>query len=678
MPSTPSLESDQQKRLVRRRWHYALIVLVATVLNLVRLIEAKPLQSANDRSRWTTVWSLVERGTYQIDEIRQRPGWDTIDLVKHEGHFYSSKPPLLSTLVAGLYWGGKHTLRWTLDDHLLPTTRLLLAVVNLLPMTIALVLLALLIDRSATSDFTRHFLVIAAATATLLQPFLVVLNNHTPGAWGCVFALYPLVQILIEKRDRGWLFAMAGFWAAWTCCVELPAALFGAAVFFLLAQKDWRRTRYWFVPAAIVPLAAFFFTNYVATGGWKPFYLFYGTDKYVFFDDGVPSYWMFPRGIDRAKDSTLTYLLHCTIGHHGVWSLTPIYLLTLGSWLSLRTWKTSSLRVIHALGLLMTVALFCFFLTKTDNYNYGGVSVALRWLLWLTPFWLLAIVPVLDDWRPAFWGRTLCALLLAVSVFSAWYPLGGPWRQPWLFDLMTLAGWIDYSDPVRDESPPFHAWIRQLPPTDSADALPDYWIEFEGVDADGTLRRLRLADAGGETVDGRDVRRVAVTRSSVSINGPELSTDEQTMAIDVGRFAEGLPVEELVVWPPAMSDKDRSAVVRFLRGLPEPRPYAVGRIRYLDSPLREEKFRCRHAASRVLYDAAGPADANAPAGPTIHRRDQWMTDDVPFGVLMFEASIQDARTPGTLTRQRMRAVRAGRVRPFDPARLRQALSPQPL
>src|SRR5689334_17171546 len=38
-----------------------------------------PLLSANDRSRWCMVWSLAERGTFQIDEILNTPGWYSID-----------------------------------------------------------------------------------------------------------------------------------------------------------------------------------------------------------------------------------------------------------------------------------------------------------------------------------------------------------------------------------------------------------------------------------------------------------------------------------------------------------------------------------------------------------------------------------------------------------------------
>ena len=81
-----------------------LIIAVAVALHAAALLNAKPLQSANDRSRWCTVWSLVERGTFQIDEIRHQPGWDSIDILRDEGHFYSTKPPLLTVIVAGVTW----------------------------------------------------------------------------------------------------------------------------------------------------------------------------------------------------------------------------------------------------------------------------------------------------------------------------------------------------------------------------------------------------------------------------------------------------------------------------------------------------------------------------------------------------------------------------------------------
>lgn len=653
-PSRPS--EGVTNRKVRRKWHYGMIIVLATTLNFARLMQAEPLRSANDRSRWCTVWSLVERGTYQIDEIRQRPGWDSIDIVKHEGHFYSTKPPLFPTMVAGLYWAVKHTLGWSLDAHLLTTTRILLTLINIIPMAIALWMVARVIDRFATNDFTRYLLVLTAATATLLQPFLVVLNNHTPGAICCAFALYAAIQILIEERQHPRFFVAAGFFAAYTCCVELPAAAFGASIFVLLVRTDLRKTLCWFVPAALVPLIGFFVTNYLATGGWKPFYLYYGTEKYLFVDDGVPSYWWTPQGIDQAKDGFGTYLLHCIVGHHGLLSLTPMYVLTLFGWALTIKGKPLLLRLVHLWGLSLTLLVFGFFMTKTENYNYGGVSVALRWMLWLSPFWLLAMIPALDQWQPGRAGAFACLALFAVSVFSAWHPFNTPWQQPWLFQWMTRVGWIDYSSPPPPEMAQFHTWIHQLPTTSSETGDEQYYIEFEGLDANGHVIRLRLTDQGQQTIEDRPVRTIAVSQQSFSTG------TEWQLPLDVQAFHEGRDAEDIVVWAELSDGPSREQVLTFLRGVPEPRVYRPGRLRYLDSTLRNEKFQCRHVATRVLHEPPGSESV-------IVRRDVWLTNDVPFGVLMFETTVSEAETNAILTRQRMRAVRAGYIKPFDKDRL---------
>lgn len=633
-------------------------VLIAVWLAVVcaRLLHAEPLQSANDRSRWCTVWSLVEEATYQIDTIQRRAGWDTIDKVRHEGHFYSSKPPVLSTLVAGLYWLEKRTFGWDLDDDVAATSRVLLLVVNVLPMAVALALFGRLVAGMSISPFAFTFVMAAACFGTLLSPFLTSLNNHTPGAISVLFSLWAMGTILLSGSRSGWLFAMAGFWAACAACMELPAAAFGVASFVLLLLIDRRRTLLWFVPAALLPLGAFFYTNYLATGGWKPFYSYYGSEKYEYIHNGIPSYWMNPRGIDQAKDSPVVYFLHCTIGHHGVLSLSPVFLLTLCSWVTPQNWRRSPLWPLHAMGLGLTLVVFAFFMTRTENYNYGGVSVALRWMLWLVPFWLLAIVPLLEAWQPGRWGRGLCLVLLCASTFSAWYPLNGPWKQPWLFNLMSEAGWIDYSDPAPAKLPPFHTWIRSVPDTDDAAPLADYWIEFSGLDGDGQLVRLRLADAGGGQFDGRRGRSIAVTQT------PETGEPiERRLSIDRAALAASAPVDEILLWRDGQpSAEDRAWAEEFLRGLPSARPYAPGKLRYINSPLRTEAFQTRHAASRVL---ATPRDHPR---PTIYRRDVWASDDVPFGVLEFRIMIHDARSGELVRQSTMRAVAAGRVEEFDP------------
>ena len=121
---------------------------------------------------------------------------------------------------------------------------------------------------------------------------------------------------------------------AWTTANELPAASFAAIAFGLAWRQSTRKTLTLFLPAAAVPIIALVVTNIIATGSWKPFYADYGTDKYRFVIDGVPSYWMEPHGVDRNLDSPWMYFIHCTIGHHGLFSLTPVAILALAGWLT--------------------------------------------------------------------------------------------------------------------------------------------------------------------------------------------------------------------------------------------------------------------------------------------------------------------------------------------------------
>jgi hypothetical protein len=640
-------------------WFSLLMVLASMSVITARLLDAPPLQSANDRSRWATVWSLGERGTYQIDEIRRKPGWDTIDKVLHEGHFYSTKPPLLPRLVTELYRWIRWGTGWTLTDQTEEVTRLILFLINVIPFGIALWVFSKLILRYCSDRFGQLFLITSACWGTLLLPFLTVFNNHTIATTCFIFTLALLLSVTAEERRHGWRFALCGLLAAFGVCNELPAAVFGLAVFFLLLRSDFKRTVLWFVPAALVPLIGFFVTNYHATGGWKPFYMYYGTEKYEFVHQGIPSYWADPQGIDRAIDPPLTYLFHCTLGHHGILSLTPIFLLTLAGWLLPGQWWRSKLREVILLGIGLTAVVLGFYLSKTENYNYGGVSVALRWTLWLVPFWLLAMIPVFNrlrvtgstpDGEPTelSWTRQLgertvrgsVMLLLCVSIFSAWYPRNAPWTQPWLFRLMERAEWIDYSDPRPQFDRKHFTWIGAIPDgTGETGTRPR--MRFESVDAEGRIEAIELADVGPHP------NREGVRVLSVSRTRPSDASRERSFLIDVERFRSGASVEEFLldVPPFTVSEEDR----RFFQGVPEPTQYFSSRIRYVRTPLRKDAFRC-HVG--YTYFTQKREDGRV----LRFVRDVWYCEELPFGLLQWEDRVIDARTNTVLSRRFWKAT----------------------
>jgi hypothetical protein len=92
--------------------------------------------------------------------------------------------------------------------------------------------------------------------------------------------------------------------------------------------------------------------------------------------------------------------------------------------------------------LVISLVLLGFYLVKSNNY--GGMTSCLRWLLWLAPLWLIAMLPLADEVGKRPWSRRFAYLGLGIAVFSATYSAWNPWRHPWLYDLLEKLGIVRY------------------------------------------------------------------------------------------------------------------------------------------------------------------------------------------------------------------------------------------
>jgi hypothetical protein len=449
-----------------------------------------PLLGSNDRSRWCTIRALVDEGTYIIghrDPAKATPqnrygdngivfedGWTSVDKVLRPGppdepqEFFSSKPPLLPTLLAGEYWLLKHAFGWSLVGDA-PTrwwvVRVVLLTVNVLPLAIYLILLERLVGWLGTSDWGRLFVVMTACFGTFVTSFTGTLNNHVIATCSVIFALAPALRAAFgtPEQDRGWRYALAGFFAAFAACNELPAASFGALLLLLLFIHAPRKTLAFSIPMALIPVAAFFICNYQAIGQLKPAYGELGGPWYEYpgsnFNPQAPP--ELHRGVDfaREKETYATYVFHFFLGHHGLFSLTPVWLLALAGiavGLSSRRADKMSIadapagnsrsrhgnaqRAIAAMTLLVSVVVIAFYLSPLAPRNYSGWTLGLRWLMWLTPLWLLSLVPVVDWLAKSRVGRAFACLLLAISTISAVLPAGSPWHHPWIYTVLEQEG----------------------------------------------------------------------------------------------------------------------------------------------------------------------------------------------------------------------------------------------
>jgi hypothetical protein len=203
-----------------------------------------------------------------------------------------------------------------------------------------------------------------------------------------------------------------------------------------------------FILAAALPLVAQAALNYAAIGDWKPAYEKLDGPWYRYEGSHWEKQGPDTRGIDSAgfKELRSVYALHLLIGHHGVFSLTPIFILAVAGMAgsAARTARGARWRQVMLMTLAVSAVVTVFFAWWVGTANYGGWTSGPRWFFWLTPLWLLAMLPAVERLGQHCWGRLLTYVLLGVSVFSAAYPAINPWRHPWLYQLLEYLGFVRY------------------------------------------------------------------------------------------------------------------------------------------------------------------------------------------------------------------------------------------
>jgi hypothetical protein len=239
--------------------------------------------------------------------------------------------------------------------------------------------------------------------------------------------------------------------AAFTAANELPALALFAAIGAGLLWRFPRLTLAAFTPAALLVVAAFFATNYVAHDSLRPPYMHRSeTDpddnwyEYTYVRDGRErqSYWMDPSGIDRGEPSRAWYTMNVLVGHHGIFSLTSVWLLSVAGlvgWLFSRDNERRDLALL--IGSVSVVCLVFYLMRPQVDRNYGGMTSGFRWMYSFAPLWLVVMLPAADWLSRRRWARGLGLVLLAWSVMSVSYPTWNPWTHPWLTNLFLYLGW---------------------------------------------------------------------------------------------------------------------------------------------------------------------------------------------------------------------------------------------
>jgi hypothetical protein len=406
------------------------MILAAMIIGFAVLTRTKLEHCVNDGSRWNTVFYLVEYGTYEYlpdwgdikgvpqkgvadpdehiarhnansspeDKARIRglirpfgsrhyrhvwdiPPFSTVDMisVKDENgqdHFYSSKPPLLSTCVAGVVMGLEKIVSpimampsvheyltgsrpevrpaaatqpagtqpfqtpspgsFTFREHPMFYMRAAVLLVQLVPFLIMIWVIRQRVIEQTDSPFMQNFCVGAAAVATYLTSYAAPLNNHIVAAYCALFALHATLRVWYDGRREWYWFVIAGLFGGLCHGLELPATLLTVAILAALLWKAPRRALLICLPAMLIPIAASLYTTYLVTGSVEPIPARFNEPGGPFFYKG--SYWHTENNpyytpneasIDFLREPKQMYMYHLVVGHHGFFSLTPLFILSL-------------------------------------------------------------------------------------------------------------------------------------------------------------------------------------------------------------------------------------------------------------------------------------------------------------------------------------------------------------
>jgi hypothetical protein len=417
-----------------RKYLALLIVTAATAMAAGVTLKMPTQIGANDISRWCTVWSLLERGTYAIDDCPWQsktqdkvqkpdkladPGANADRLTRFEyaiapkrwkegtpvEHYYSSKPPLLPTTMAALLYPVRKLTGVPLDQ-VLKQERSERWVQKEVPGSPGKTEPKLEkppepVEWPVHVFYLKPLLMLLNVVPLWLSLVLYgrLLDRHAANDWAWFFSFFAaafgsLLFAFAATLNNHTVAAAGAFFAIYALVRiwddgERSAWYFAVAGFFgaLCACNE--------IPAVVfgillfamllarfpkrtlivfVPAAAIPCIAFLVTQ-----YLAFGKFRPVYEEFGTKSYnyygsyWNTPLEMDYLNirpEPYPVYLFHMTFGHHGVFALTPVFLFSVYGALRLVFGNGKTLRALAILTLVLLVTLIGFYIAYPSAMHY--------------------------------------------------------------------------------------------------------------------------------------------------------------------------------------------------------------------------------------------------------------------------------------------------------------------
>ena len=389
------------------------------------------------QSRLGTIESLVERGTYRLDDSTFI---HTIDKIYKDGHYYSHQPPLLSTLEAPVYWvlhlsGARFHNR----GRMLLTYSFTLLTSGV-AVAATVVVIAGILELASGGALLNSALPIWLVLGTWLLPYGLVANNHVVS--GCLLAMLSWLLLESEWRaaTRRGALAIGGVLGLLSAIEVLPLVSFlPVTVIYLMSRRRFDASGWaLFALGLTAPLLAHALINFQITGDVIP--AGFHTELFTFEGTGFDAGSLTGSLKHHSLRDVSMYAWRSLFAGKGFFIFAPLCLAGLICGLVEWRWWLSRAAGVYAV-LLSGTAISVFIAVLTTN-NFGGSSVGFRHAVYLSPAFIVLLLPWLVGNAPRR-RAAVTAIAVASTISMSVFAARAPWSGLTVFEAR-IGSWDEY------------------------------------------------------------------------------------------------------------------------------------------------------------------------------------------------------------------------------------------
>jgi hypothetical protein len=395
----------------------AVALITLTAGSMVTVFATTSATSVNPASRLASIDSIVEHDSWVINDSVFR--YETVDKVRIGDQFLSSKPPMYAALAVLPYLILNRLGGLDFAESRGAALFGLRFVLCVLPFLLGLLVAGRLLGRHLRDDTVIVWGYAAFALGTMAFSYSAEINNHSLAAL-LVLAAFALVSTDAGSRVSRSRWLATGFLASLAVTMDLGAGAFAVWLAVLLCLRPKRRwATIWLLAGAALPALVHLHLTYRLTGSLLPFYGY--VDLYSY----PGSYWDSPADFDALTEPRWYYALHTLIGHHGLFAMTPLFLLAFpGVRALIKRPDRRHLGLLIAGVAATTIGVY----TVMGPYNYGGTAAGMRWFIVLTPLLWYAALTYVDGRPDGVWLRRCFKLAVIIGMFHAITALPDPFE----------------------------------------------------------------------------------------------------------------------------------------------------------------------------------------------------------------------------------------------------------